>query len=70
MKHFELVHSDLWGPAPITAINGMRYFLLFIDDFRRFTWFYLLKTKDKTYSTFLKKVLLKLNLKLKSNLFK
>ena len=28
-----LVHTDVWGPAPISARNGMRYFLTFMDDF-------------------------------------
>ncbi|RVW36198.1 Retrovirus-related Pol polyprotein from transposon RE2 [Vitis vinifera] len=42
------------GPSPVRSISGARYFLLFIDDHTRFTWFYLLKTKDEVYPTFLK----------------
>ncbi|RVW33428.1 Retrovirus-related Pol polyprotein from transposon RE1 [Vitis vinifera] len=53
-KPFELIHTDLWGLSPIRSISGARYFLLFIDDHTRFTWFYLLKTKDEAYPTFLK----------------
>lgn len=34
---FEFIHSDLWGPSPEKSINGVRYFLLFIDDFTRYT---------------------------------
>jgi GAG-pre-integrase domain len=30
---FELVHSDVWGPATLLSYNGFKYFVLFIDDF-------------------------------------
>jgi hypothetical protein len=33
---FELIHSDVWGPAQIESINGYRYFVSFIDDFSIF----------------------------------
>ncbi len=29
----ELIHSDVWSPAPITSYNGFKYFVIFIDDF-------------------------------------
>ena len=54
VKPFELIHIDLQGPSPVCSIFGALYFLLFIDDRTRFTWFYLLKTKDKECPTFLK----------------
>ena len=54
VKLFELIHTNLWGPSLVRFISGARYFLLFIDDHTRFTWFYLLKTKCETYPTFLK----------------
>ena len=54
IKPFDLVHFDLWGASPITSVIGVRYFLLFIDNYSRFTWIYLLKTKDETFPTFLK----------------
>ncbi|KAL6344223.1 hypothetical protein AAG906_035448 [Vitis piasezkii] len=53
-KPIELIHTDLWGLSPVRSISGAHYFLLFIDDHTRFTWFYLLKTKDEAYPTFLK----------------
>ena len=49
-----LIHTDLWGPAPIPSTTGARYFLLFIDDFSRFSWIYSLHTKDQALSTFIK----------------
>nr|CAN77432.1 hypothetical protein VITISV_017814 [Vitis vinifera] len=54
VKLFELIHTNLWGPSLVRFISGARYFLLFIDDHTRFTWFYLLKTKCEAYPTFLK----------------
>ena len=42
---FELVHSDIWGPSRMPSIKGFRYFLLFIDDFSRMMWLYLLKER-------------------------
>jgi hypothetical protein len=48
----ELVHSDVWGPAPINSINGHRYYVIFVDDFTRFTWFFPLKHKSQVLSSF------------------
>jgi len=39
---FELVHSDIWGRCRVPSFKGFRYFLLFVNDFSRITWFYLL----------------------------
>ena len=53
--HFplELVHSDVWGPSPITSINGTRFFVIFVDDFSPFTWFFPLKHKSQVLSSFI-----------------
>ncbi|KAK9133330.1 hypothetical protein Scep_012858 [Stephania cephalantha] len=45
-----LVHSDC---APQAGINGARYFALFVDDFYRFSWLYLLHSKDQLLSAFI-----------------
>jgi Integrase core domain len=52
-KNFELVHSDVWGPAPITSYSNFRYYVIFIDDFSRTTWLYLLTSKDEVFQRFL-----------------
>ncbi|XP_024187552.2 uncharacterized protein LOC112192448 isoform X2 [Rosa chinensis] len=49
---FELIHSDLWGPSKHSTLSGMRYFVLFIDDFTRLSWVVLLKSKDSVFSAF------------------
>ena len=47
-----MVHSDVWGPAPITSSNRYRYYILFVDDFTCFSWLYLLKHKFDVFTTF------------------
>ncbi|KAH9785453.1 retrovirus-related pol polyprotein from transposon RE1 [Citrus sinensis] len=49
----ELIHTDLWGPAPITFLNGYKYYISFIDDYSRYTWIYHLKTKSQALSVFI-----------------
>ena len=51
---FELVYSDLWGPAPATSCDGYKYYVLFVDYYSRFTWIFPLKLKSDTLSVFLK----------------
>ncbi|CAL2240948.1 unnamed protein product [Prunus armeniaca] len=48
-KPFDLVHSDVWGPARVTS-NGFRWFITFIDDCTRLTWVFLLKNKHDVVS--------------------
>lgn len=45
----DIVHCDLWGPAPVSSASGYRYYVIFVDDFSRFTWFYPLKQKSDFY---------------------
>ncbi|KAF0692296.1 Aste57867_16618 [Aphanomyces stellatus] len=50
-----LVHTDIWGPCPIPSAGGSLYFILFVDDFSRFTWAYPVARRTdlyKTYKTF------------------
>lgn len=48
----ELVHSDLWGPAPVVSNEGFRYYVHFLDDYSRFVWLFPLKAKSETNSVF------------------
>ena len=40
-SHFELVHTDVWGPSLIESTLGFQYFVTFIDCY---TWLFLMKT--------------------------
>jgi transposase InsO family protein len=49
---FELIHTDVWGPSPIYSRTGYRWYIIFVDDFSRMTWLYLLKTKEEVKEIF------------------
>jgi hypothetical protein len=44
---FQLVHSDFCGPMSVDSNGGHRYYILFIDDFSRWTFVHFLKSKDR-----------------------
>lgn len=51
-KPLELIHSDVWGPAPTPSISGYKYYIIFIDDFSRYCWLFPLKQKSNSLSVF------------------
>ncbi|RVW98117.1 Retrovirus-related Pol polyprotein from transposon TNT 1-94 [Vitis vinifera] len=56
---FELIHSDVWGPSPVASIGGSRYFVVFIDDYSRYSWIFPMKSRSEIlsiYSNFAKMV--------------
>ena len=44
---FYLIHSDVWGSSPITSIGGSRYFVVFVDDYSRYNWVFLMSSRDE-----------------------
>ena len=44
---FDLIHSDIWGPSPTTTVDRSKYFVIFIDDFSRYTWIYLMHNRSE-----------------------
>jgi Integrase core domain. len=53
-EKLELVHTDVWGPAPVSSIGGKSYFVTFIDDHSRKVWVYFLRQKSEVYDVFKK----------------
>lgn len=50
---FQLVHSDVWGLAPMTLVLEQRFYVIFVYDFTHFTWLFLLKHKFDVFKVFL-----------------
>ena len=53
-SHFELVHTDVWGPSRFASTLGFRYFVTFIDDYSQCNWLFLTKTRAELFSIFQK----------------
>ncbi|GAA0155860.1 hypothetical protein LIER_13491 [Lithospermum erythrorhizon] len=48
---FQLVLSDVWQ-SPISSPSGLKYYVIFIDAFTRYSWVYPLKRKSNTLQMF------------------
>jgi len=36
----ELIFSDVWGLAPLFSLDGYRYFVIFVDAYTKYVWYY------------------------------
>jgi transposase InsO family protein len=50
----DLVHGDLCGPITPATTSGNKYFLLIVDDFSRYMWLEVLRSKDEAFRYFKK----------------
>ena len=48
-----LVHSDLCDFKSIQSRGGKKYIIIFLDDYSRFCYLYLLRSKDETLDAFI-----------------
>jgi hypothetical protein len=48
----DLIHSNVCGLMLVKSVGGSSYYVIFIDDYSRKTWLYLLKTKDEVFNKF------------------
>ena len=49
----EIIHTDIWGPAPVMSNTNFRFYIHFIDDHSRYTWLYPLKFKSDALKAFI-----------------
>ncbi|GJS31463.1 putative ribonuclease H-like domain-containing protein [Tanacetum coccineum] len=47
-RRLQLLHMDLCSPMRVESINGKKYVLVIVDDYSRYTWTHLLRSKDET----------------------
>ncbi|PKU86178.1 Retrovirus-related Pol polyprotein from transposon TNT 1-94 [Dendrobium catenatum] len=43
----QLIHSDVWGPSSVISLQGYKYYIIFVDDFSRFSWLFPLTAKSE-----------------------
>ncbi|CAN1142556.1 Retrovirus-related Pol polyprotein from transposon TNT 1-94 [Linum perenne] len=48
----DLIHLDLFGPASSASLGGKSYVFVLVDDFSRYSWIFMLASKDETFSKF------------------
>ncbi|KAK1684780.1 hypothetical protein QYE76_045628 [Lolium multiflorum] len=52
-RTLELLHLDLFGPSHYDTLGGSKYGLFIVDDYSRYSWVFLLKSKDETHREFI-----------------
>lgn len=50
---FGKIHCDLWGPAPVKSFQNFKFYVIFVDEFTRFTWFFPLRKKSNFFHCFI-----------------
>ncbi|KAK0606765.1 hypothetical protein LWI29_004059 [Acer saccharum] len=51
-KPFEILFTDVWGPAHIQSFDKNKYYVIFVDYFSKYTWLYPLKNKSDVPTVF------------------
>lgn len=49
---FGKVHFNIWRLAPISSHMGYRFYVIFVDEWTRFSWIYPLRDKPMFYERF------------------
>ena len=42
-RAFDLIHCDVWVPSRVPSPSGHLYYIVFVDDYTRVSWVYLIK---------------------------
>ncbi|KAK1651156.1 hypothetical protein QYE76_068961 [Lolium multiflorum] len=52
-RPLELLHLGLFGTSHYDTLGGSKYGLVIVDDYSRYSWVFLLKSKDETHREFI-----------------
>ena len=66
---FDLIHFDVWGRSSISSIGGSQCFVVFVDDYSRYSWIFHMKHRSEllqVYSNFAKMVKTKFSKRIKN----
>ncbi|CAA7049703.1 unnamed protein product [Microthlaspi erraticum] len=47
------IHCDLWGPSPVVSVQGFKYYVVFVDNYSRYSWLFPLKMKSDFVDVFI-----------------
>jgi len=48
----DIIYTDVWGPASYTGLDGSIYYLIFVDHYTKYTWFYPMAIKSGVSTIF------------------
>ena len=48
---FDLLHYEVWGPSRTPSISAHRYYIVFVDEYTRVSWVYLLCDRSEVVTT-------------------
>jgi transposase InsO family protein len=49
----ELINSDVWT-SPVSSMSGCRFYVIFVDDYSRYSWLYPIINKSSVFQCFVK----------------
>lgn len=49
---FDFIYTYIWGPTPVLSSTAYRYFIVFVDDYSRCTWYFPMHLKYDLYAIF------------------
>ncbi|KAB2636404.1 hypothetical protein D8674_026938 [Pyrus ussuriensis x Pyrus communis] len=51
-NRLDLIHGDVWRPYPVSSVSGYKYYVLFVDEYSKYSWMFPLQNKSEFFSTF------------------
>lgn len=48
----DLLYTDVWGPSAISSVDGSYYYVIFVDHYTKYIWFYHMRLKSDVFAIF------------------